>query len=192
MGFWDLSDGESAVTGDKEYEQETGNFDPIPDGSNVRAVIDEAKWDRSRTGDAEFLSLRWAIEEPEQYRNRKIYQKLWITDDDPNVTDDTKMQRKRDKAKKMLAAIDANSGGKLSKLTRKPDDDDLTLALTGKAMVIKCMVWEMENNGQSNSGNWIAAVFPKTKEITVPDDPKPAPKRKAAAASEDIDDDIPF
>lgn len=195
MGFWDLSDGESAVTGDKEYEQETGNFDPIPDGSNVLAMIDEIKWDTHRDGN-EFISVRWSIDEPEQYRNRKIYQKLWVLDDDPNVKDETKMTRKRDKAKKMLAAIDANAGGKLAKLSRRPSDDDLMLALTSKPMVIKCMVWEMEGrDGQVNSGNWIAAVFPKSKGVDVPEaESRPAARKPAprTSARDDLDDDIPF
>lgn len=196
MSFWDLSDGEN-IAGDtsKEYEQPIGNFDPIPDGSNVLAVIEEAKWDSPRDSSLEFISLKWSIEGPEQFLNRKIYQKLWVWDDDQNAKDAEKAKAKRDRAKRLFRAIDENCGGKLAKTPRKPTDDDLALAITMKPMVIKCMVWEMEQNGQTNSGNWIAAVFPKSKGVSVADAPAPKPKASKPAASsfaDDIDDDIPF
>lgn len=197
MSFWDLDDGTSAVTGEKEYVQETGGFDPIPDGSNVMAVIEEAKWDTVRNGNEEFISLRWSVEAPEQFLNRKIFQKLWVTDDDPNAKDASKAKAKRDKAKRMLAAIDANCGGKLAKTPRKPTDDDLALALTMKPMVIKCMVWEIKDgDGKTNSGNWISAVFPKSKGVAVADAPAgAAPKKadsKAGGFADDFDEDIPY
>lgn len=186
MGFWDLSDGESANTGEKEYEQETGNLSPIPDGSSVLALIDEAKWNETRDEQAEHISLRWSVIEPAEYANRKVFQKLWVTDDDPNVKDAAKMEKKRDKAKRMLAAIDANAGGKLSKVPRRPSDDDLALALTNRPMIIKCMVWKMGDN----SGNWIAAVSPKSKGVSVAE--TKAPAKKAASVSDVDDDDVPF
>ena len=196
MSFWDLSDGETAVTGEKEYEQATGNLDPIPDGSSVMAIIDEAKWSETRDRDAEFISLRWSVMEPAEFANRKIFQKLWVTDDDPNTSDPAKMEKKRDKAKRMLAAIDANCGGKLAKKAARPTDDDLALALTNKPMVIKCMVWEMKSSdGTMNSGNWIAAVSPKSKGVSMTEAKSPtknvAPANKGGFG-DDLDDDIPF
>jgi len=86
----------------------------------------------------------------------------------------------------MLAAIDANAGGKLSKVPRRPSDDDLALALTNRPMIIKCMVWEMGDN----SGNWIAAVSPKSKGVSVAD-AKPMAKKPAPVPDVD-DDDVPF
>ena len=195
MSFWDLSDGETAATGEKEYEQATGNLDPIPDGSSVMAIIDEAKWSETRDRDAEFISLRWSVMEPAEFANRKVFQKLWVTDDDPNTSDAAKMEKKRDKAKRMLAAIDANCGGKLAKKAARPTDDDLALALTNKPMVIKCMVWEMKGtDGTMNSGNWIAAVAPRTKGIDVKAAKAPAAKSSSTASSfaDDLDSDIPF
>lgn len=195
MSFWDLSDGESAATGEKEYEQATGNLEPIPDGSSVLAIIDEAKWGETRDRDAEFISLRWSVTGPEEYINRKVFQKLWVTDDDPNTTDADKMAKKRDKAKRMLAAIDANCGGKLARKAARPTDDDLALALTNKPMVIKCMVWEMKGtDGTMNSGNWIAAVAPRSKGVDVKAAKEPAAKSAPAASSfgDDLDDDVPF
>jgi len=192
MSFWNLSNNEAANTGDTEYEQETGNLAPIPDGSSVLASIDEAKWDMTRNRDAEFISLRWTVSEPAQFANRKIFQKLWVTDSDPNVKDEEKAAKKRDKALRMLAAIDANCGGKLSKKAGRPTNDDLTLCLTNRLMVIKCMVWEITGmDGSTNSGNWIAAVAPKSKGIEVREAkaaPKPAPARGVRLE----DDEVPF
>lgn len=198
MSFWDLSDDTSAITGEKEYEQPTGNLSPIPDGSNVLAVVDDAKWDMTRDQDAEFISLRWSVIEPAEYANRKIFQKLWVSDDDPNAKDSDKAKTKRDKAKRMLAAIDANCGGKLAKTPRKPTADDLALALTNKPIVIKCMVWEMtDRDGKSNSGNWISAVFSKAKGVSVAAAAAPAkaarkPEPARSFADDLDDDDIPF
>lgn len=197
MSFWDLSDGSSAATGEKEYEQPSGNLDPIPNGSAVLAVIDEAKWAETRNENARFVSLRWSVTGPEEYINRKVFQKLWVLDDDPNTTDAAKMAKKRDKAKMMLGAIDANCGGKLSRLKdRLFDDDDLALALTNKPMVIKCMVWEMKGtDGTMNSGNWIAAVAPRSKGVDVKAAKAPAAKASSPASSfggDDDDLDIPF
>jgi hypothetical protein len=194
MSFWDLSDGESAATGEKEYEQESGNLSPIPNDSSVLAIIDEAKWQETRDRDAEFISLRWSVMEPAEYANRKVFQKLWVTDDDPNAKDADKAAKKRDKAKKMLAAIDANCGGKLAKKAGRPSDDDLALALTNRPMIIKCMVWEMKgSDGTMNSGNWIAAVSPKAKGVDVKAAKEPARKAEPAkSAFDDLDDDVPF
>jgi len=191
MGFWDLSDGESANTGEKEYEQETGNLSPIPDGSSVLALIDEAKWNETRDEQAEHISLRWSVIEPAEYANRKVFQKLWVTDDDPNVKDAAKMEKKRDKAKRMLAAIDANAGGKLSKVPRRPSDDDLALALTNRPMIIRCQTWEMKApDGSIKRGTWISMVAPKSKGVSMAE--TKAPAKKAAHVSDVDDDDIPF
>ncbi len=198
MSFWDLSDGENAVTGEKEYEQETGNLSPIPDGSTVIAIIDEAKWDQTREERAEFISLRWSVLEPAEYGNRKIYQKLWVTDDDPRTADPAKMAKKRDKAKKMLATVDANAGGKLARNARQPSSDDLTLALSNKPMAIKCMVWEIEGATGTATGNWIAGVFPKAKGVSIPEGAEPTRKAPPVRQQEQrgrggvLDDDVPF
>jgi hypothetical protein len=193
MSFWDLSDGKNAAENTStEYELAGGDMAPIPNGSTVLAIIDEAKWQETRDGDAEFVSLRWSVMLPEVYKNRKIFPKLWVKDLDPNAKDQDKAKIKRDKAKLMLRAIDNNCGGKLAKKASIPTDDDLTLALTNRQMVIKVMVWEMKgSDGQENSGNWISKVADRTAEIHVPQSAV-KPKAKSPAASDDLDDDIPF
>jgi hypothetical protein len=190
MGFWDMSDGNSAVTDEKEYDGGGGNFDPIPDGSSVLAFIEKAGWAETRDGDR-YLEITWVIEKPEEFLNRKIFQKLWILDDDPNVKDADKMNKKRDKAKKMLAAIDANAGGKLGRKPGIPSNDDLALALGTRQMVIRVQVWTIkDNDGKENSGNWIAAISPKNKELRVGERKAPAASAPPRTAADD--DDIPF
>ena len=192
MSFWDLSDGENAAeTAQTEYEiPGGGNFDPIPDGSSVLAMVEEAKW-TDKDG-ADFVSLRWTVLSPDEYKNRKIFHKLWVTDDDPSAKDADKAAKKRDKARRMLAAIDANAGGKLAQKPGKPTDETLTGCLTNKPMIIRLAVWEMpdrESPGAFISGNWVQAVSPKSKGIDV----KPAkPKAAQLAQSGALDDEIPF
>lgn len=199
MGFWDLSDGSTADETGKEFDGGGGNFDPIPDGSNVLAEIDEAKW-AEKDGN-EYVSLRWSVLDPAEYANRKVFQKLWLTDFDPGVKDKDKAVKKRDKARKMLAAIDANAGGKLVARSGKPDDDDLAQYLIGKPMIITCRIWEVEDRstGGTVTGNWVSAVAPKSKGVSVKE---AAPKAKQAQQgsgygaggrpNNDLDDSIPF
>ena len=194
MSFWDLSDGGTAADTETEYEIPSGNLDPIPAGSSVLAMVDEAKWDEK--DGADFISLRWSVLSPDEYKNRKVFQKLWVTDDDPNAKDAAAAAKKRDKARRMLAAIDANAGGKLTKKEGIPTDETLTICLTNKPMIIKYMLWEMpdrEKHGEFIRGNWIAAVAPKSKGIDVKE-VKPAPAKSApASGAYDLGgDDVPF
>lgn len=186
-GFWDAEDGEDIrENADGTYDTGGGNMDPIPDGTNVLAAADEIKWDENQGG-AEYLSIRWSVQAPEDYANRKVFHKLWVSDDDPNAKDPAK---KRDKAKRMLAAIDANAGGKLARKATRPNDDDLMLALSNKPMVLKLGLWEQ--NG--STGNWVIQVSPKAgwaEKAKAQPTAKPATKAKAAAST-DLDDDVPF
>jgi hypothetical protein len=196
MSFWDLSDGDSATKTGTDYEVSGGNLDPIPAGSSVLAVIDEAKWERKQTGE-EFISLRWSVVSPDEYKNRKVFHKLWVTDLDPQAKDEAKGIAKRDKARRMLAAIDANAGGKLTAQDGKPSDDSLALHLCNKPMIVTLMEWSMRgNDGSDMSGHWVSAVAPKAKGIDVK---PPSAKPKASGMSSggggalrDLDDEIPF
>lgn len=191
MSFWDLSDNTTATDQGTEFEVPGGgNFDPIPAESAVLALIDEAKWDKKN--DAEFISLRWSVLSPDEYKNRKVFQKLWVTDDDPTVKDAEKAAKKRDKARRMLAAIDANAGGKLTKVPGQPTDETITQHLTNKPMIIKLLVWEVKDRttGDTIAGNWVCAVAPKTTGIDVK---TAAPlKAKAFSGRQTSDDEIPF
>lgn len=174
--FWDLNEGGSA-TGNGEFEMGGGDMTPIPSNTGCIAAIEEAKWDEY-DGDR-FISLKWRVMKPDEYAKRVIFQKVKVfgtgKDKDPRAT--------ADKAKRMLAAIDANAGGKLMKVQGEPADMDLMSALVGKTMAIKLQVWEMEINGEEKSGNWVSAVAPaKGAAAKLKPEPKPEP--------EPIDDDI--
>jgi len=212
MGFWDTSDGEdvkSNTTG--EFDAGGGNMGVIPDNTSVLAVIDEAKWDKNQSGDR-FVSLRWSVLQPEEFANRKVFQKLWCgADADPRAKD---ADKKRDKAKRMLAAIDMNAGGKLLAKPVEPTDEMLTSCLTNKPMVIKVMVWDMRDpqTGDIAQGNWVGAVAPKSAPRSTPEEiarneaamakrPQPRPASGGTPAgnrsgggmsSRDMDDEIPF
>lgn len=206
MSFWNLSDGEdvkSNTTG--EFDQGGGRMEVIPDNTSVLAAIDEAKWDRTQDQDR-FISLRWTVLAPEEFKNRKIFQKVWVLDPKPN-TKPEKVDQVRDKAKRMLAAIDMNAGGKLLAKGEMPTDESLTACLTNKPMVIKVMVWEMPDrqNGGTAQGNWVGAVSPKSSPVSSQEEIE---KNAAAMAKRppatgggmgargssrsDMDDEIPF
>ncbi len=168
--FWNLSDGEDvAASTNGEFDAGGGNMEPIPPETSVLAAIDEAKWDKDQQGNR-FISLRWTVLAPAEFDNRKVFQKLWVLDADPRAKAD-KVAAKRDKAKKMLAAIDTNAGGKLLARPVMPTDETMTSCLTNKPMVVKVMVWAMRDSttGDMMRGNWIGAVAPKGSEISTPE-----------------------
>lgn len=182
--FWGLSDGEQ-VKATTEFEQAGGNMQPIPDGTQVLAAIDEAKWD-DKDGN-EYISLRWSVLKPEAYKNRKVFQKLWVLGNNPGQNDAEKRKKQGDNAKKMLAAIDTNCGGNLL-AGGKPTDSALQSNLLSKPMIVKLGVWEMQGSqGDTMSGNWVQMVAPKEKGVSE----APVQQRQSAASSVD-DDEIPF
>ena len=193
MSFWTTSAGTSAtenVEAKGTYEAPGGNSDPLPDNSSVLAFVEKAGWAKGRDddGNPEYINLQWRVEQPESVARSVVFQKLWVTDADPNAKDAT---AKRDKALAMLAKIDAIAGGKLAKIEGKPTDDQLTLALQNKAAVLKLGLWEIEEGGVVKaSGNWVKAISPKGEaELSVPGG---AARTGGGFAQDDLDDDIPF
>jgi hypothetical protein len=180
--FWDLSDGKDVTKTGSQFEAGGGTMQPIPDDTACVAIIEEAKVERDRNG-LEYVSLRWSVLAPSEYKNRKVFQKIWCLDSDPRKQN---AEAAKDKAKRMLFAVDKNAGGHIVATGRVPDDALLQKALVGKQMQIKVNVWEMEviddnGNKKSMNGNWIAAVSPKAGSAA-----------KAKPVSEDVDDEIPF
>lgn len=197
--FWKLSDGADVEVTDS-FDAGGGKIEVIPEGTKVLAAIDEAKWDRTDDGD-KFISVRWTVLQPEELLNRKVFQKLWVDDYDPAVLKkgQDKANTKKDKAKRMLMAIDANAGGKLAVKGGMPTDIDLTSSLLMKPMVIKLMVWSQEDRmtGKLIEGNWVGLVGPKTTDRTSPEElaKLQAAQSKASATrgeSKSLDDEIPF
>lgn len=205
MSFWDLSDNTSATENvQKEYEVPGGNMDPIPNNSDVLAYIKAAKWSKKRDTDERYIDIQWQVEKPDEVRNRVVFQKLWVDDLDPSAKSQEKAREKRDKARKMLATIDANAKGKLMQSSGAPTDDSLALALVDARMVIKVMLWEIDDRstGDKIRGNWVSAIKPRDTETRM-GDPLPPKASKpsgggygggsASAGNFDIDgDEIPF
>ena len=145
MSFWTTSDNQE-IKPTTTFESGGGNS-VIPDNTTCLAMIDEAML-QSYEGNA-YINLRWQVLEPVAYKGRKVFQKVKVFDADPKVSD---------KAKKMLAAIDANAGGKLAASNEAPSDLTMAKALLSKPMLIKIMVWEMNDR----TGNWVSMVSPRT------------------------------
>jgi len=199
MSFWELEDGSSVKDVGTDYEMPGGNFVTIPEGSSVKALIDTVGWKKQGEAGDEFIGITWSILEPDDFKNRKINQKLWVDDMDPSVTDPDKAKKKRDRARRMLAAIDANAGGKLTAKAARPTDEELQKHLTNKIMVISLGVvaYKDRESGADRSSNWVRAISSKSKEVHITDAPLPKAtddRRPASGGSisRDMDDDIPF
>lgn len=149
MSFWQLNDGTEAQTS-TTFESGGGDIAPIPNNTQLIAVIEEAKWNEYQ-GDST-INLKWRVMKPADYANRVIFHKLKVF----GTSKDKDKAATADKAKMMLRAIDANCGGKLARLNAAPDDADLMTALVAKPMAIKVQVWDMDGK----KGNWISAVAP--------------------------------
>lgn len=192
MSYWSTSTGEAVNTGETSYETEGGNFAPIPEGSNVLAICEKAAWRTVKDRDEKYVELKWSILQPESVKNRKIFQKLWVGDLDPNERDKEKATKKRDRQLLMFATIDANAGGRLSKSNEMPTDNDLSVALENKMMVLGLGVWKTKSDsGEDMSGNWVRKIEPKSHPVNVPDT-KPTVYASSSSSSYTTDDDIPF
>lgn len=170
MSFWDLSDGGAANENvEKEYEVPGGNMEPIPNNSDVLAYIKAVKWASKKDAEEKYIEIQWQVEKPEQFLNRTVFQKLWVADLDPMAKSEEKAKQKRDKARKMLATIDANAKGRLMQSTDAPTDDSLSLALVDARMVVKVMEWSIDPRDGTDiiRGNWISAVKPKDAETSI-------------------------
>lgn len=196
MSFWSTSTGENvADNATNEFDAGGGNFELIPDNSSVLAYVDEAGWAKDDSFN-EYISIKWKVQKPEAVEGRVVFQKLWVKDPEPNALKKgaEKAEQKRDKALRMLAAIDANAGGKLARKGTEPSDDELMLALANKPMVITVKTWEMDTNDGKKEGNWVAAISPKTKELKLGKAVEPKRELVGAGGGYKDDDDlgIPF
>lgn len=179
MSFWNLNDSNDKLDTTGSFESGGGDMEPIPSNTQVKAAIDEAKWD-DYEGD-EYISLRWTVLTPAEFKNRKIFQKVRVLDPDT---------KKADKAKKMLAAVAANAGGGLLKVSGKPTDQDLQKNLLNKPMALKLQVWKIDKDRDGTplsgddikKGNWVSQVAPLKKAA--------APVEEPAADDSDDDDDF--
>ena len=165
MGFFDTTE---PVTGSMEMG---GSLEPIPNNTQVLAYIEDAKIDEYEG--VEKVKITWLVLQPEEYKGRKVFQNVKVFNEKPEVAA---------KAKKMLAAIDFNAGGKLMASGQAPDDMNLMSALSMKQMVLKLAVWDMNDN----KGNWVTSVGAKGSTV-----PQAAPS-PVAAPTAGSDDEVPF
>ena len=178
--FWET---EEPISTTGEFETGGGNFEPIPAGTQLIAAIKDAVIENTDR-DGDFIKLQWGVLDGE-YKNRVVFQKLHVFSDDA---------KKAEKAKRMLAAIDANCGCALMKARVEPTGDSIRAALLAKPMYITVMVWEMEGDKGFMSGNWVNAVAPMRKGTTTAPAPATKPKQRASTPppAEEFEDDIPF
>lgn len=143
--FWIVDENE-VEKNNGEFSVGGGDFEPIPANTNALAMISEAKWD-DYAGE-EYISLKWTLLEPSQYKNRVIFHKVKVMQED---------KTKAKKAQQMLLAINHNAKGKLHELRTQPTNEDLQKHLNFKPMMINIQVWDMDGK----RGNWVSSVKPK-------------------------------
>jgi hypothetical protein len=176
MGFFDSVKNEENLG---VFEGASG-FDLIPKDTQLLASAEEIKWD-SYEG-VNFINIKWRAMAPEAYKNRLVFQKIKLEDQKEDVAK---------KALRMLAAIDANAGGKLIAAGVRPTNEMLASSLMHKPMVIKIGVWEIKE--ENKTGNYIMAVAPRNANAA-----PAAPAAQARPATPPpsfmggFDDDIPF
>lgn len=190
MSFFTTSTGENLA------QNQTGSFAvggddfaPIPKGTRVLAIVDEAKIEEYNG--RRNIKIKWDIAQPKEYKGRKVFQKVHCYDTDPE---------KRDKALRMLAAIDANAGGKLAAANAEPTDQSLSSALCAKMMVLKLGVWTIKEDDNKQplpesewkSGNFVQEVSKHNPQGKTAAQPvvQPAPVAPAMPALDD--ETIPF
>lgn len=150
MSIWNLADGSNAADTGNTFDAGGGNFEPIPDNTDVLAAIEEVSWESHEnvSDGMRFIDITWTVLSPSDYANRKVFQKVRVND--PDI-------KKADKARRMFAAIDANAGGHLAAAGTEPSNTDLLMKLANKPMVLKLKIWEIDDK----QGNWVCAVSPK-------------------------------
>lgn len=169
--FWD--DGTEVIGKKDTIEIEGGNNNgmPMPEGTQVKIGISEAKWD---TNDREgtFISLKHQVIAPACYKGRFIFQKLHVNPVEGTANlalSEEDRKKKRSKALRMLAVIDTNAGGKLLSSTEKPTDIKLAACLVNKTMMMQLGVYvfdmkdgvKIANEVDYMRGNWVRKVAPK-------------------------------
>lgn len=134
-----------------EVPESTGNFedngfDPIPEGTECLSTIIEAKWDSFNGSDHQHINLKLQVVDGE-YKNRTFYQSLYVDGADPSgqYYDASKDEKKKSKARAMMAAVDKNAGGNIFALRRRPTNDELQKYLIAATMIYTLGVY---NNKQ--------------------------------------------
>lgn len=181
--FWDTEDGEVLSKDNVKDAHETegggGNMPPMPSGTQVKAAIEEAKWDTSDR-DGTYISLKWKVAKPACHAGRVIFQKLHVKPDPTALNNrqlpEEKLRAKKAKALRMFAVIDKNAGGKLLSTPNAPTDETLQANLLNKFMHLKLDVYELDTKDGVKiqhpadyiRGNWVKGVAPKDGFVDLP------------------------
>lgn len=194
MSFFD-----DVNTQDTEFQLSDGDLPPIPKGTRVLAALEQISNDYNQNNGENLISGMWRVARPAEYANRVIFQKIRVYDKDP---------AKAQKAKRMLAAIASNAGGKLysemeSRQEQTPSDQSLSV-LCQRPMALELEVWVMDNQatGEKMTGNWVNKVAPAKNGATPQATANPMAQQQDAQAQQqpapqvqqpaDDFDDIPF
>ena len=92
--FW----GNAATDATGEFDSGGGSFELIPEGTNVLAAISEIEW-TLYNGD-EYISAKWTVLKPDEFKNRKIFQKIRVMDEDVKKSRQSKTHVGRDRQKR--------------------------------------------------------------------------------------------
>ena len=153
--FWGNSTGEKAELQTK--------IPPIPDRTIVPVILEEAKND-VYNGES-FIKLTVVVIDGE-YRNRKLFPKLKIYDDNSE-----KAETHRNALMWLLKATDTPVP------EGAPEDKDLMqMCMKNKPFKCRVKVWDMDGK----TGNWVSSYYPISYEEPV------------SAPDVNLDDEIPF
>jgi hypothetical protein len=182
MNLFTKSNGES-IEATTSYEN-SGIQAIIPDGSQLHANILEATWEEKTQHANQLIKITWYITDKGAYNSFLINQKLHLNDSKAS---------KADKAKEMLATIDANCKGALMKLAAagklvEGDNMQLARALNGGSALLTVAEYSMKrDDGTEMVGNWVRAVSPVAKKQAQED--KAIMDKAPEESFDDLDDD---
>lgn len=152
-----------------------GNFDPIPEGTEVAVVITNQKADRVGENQTPVCKVTFEVMEPETHKTKKIWHDLWITMNNVKYL-------KRD-----LATL----GWKEAKLSQLLVENDHSLMCCGARVVTAAPEEYVDRNGNQRQKS-VISYFKEHYEYT----PTPAEAEKGApataAAAPVKEEDIPF
>jgi len=153
-----------------------GELEPIPAKTQVLAYIEDIKWDEY--GDDEYINIQWKVLKPEEYKGRVVFQKLKVKDADA---------KKRERAVRMLMAIDHNAKGGLVELGVEPTTEQLVTGLGNKPMLLMLQIWQItdERTGETKKGNWVSAVAPRSADV-------PEKVVPVVIERKEFDEEVPF
>ena len=182
IDFW----GDDEVEAKDTFVSGGGGFDPLPKNTNVLFEIEEIEIKESNEFEqTDFLNIRWNILKPDDYANRKVFQKVRIFHTEKD---------KRIRARQMLATIDINSGGKLTEYGKKKGknlteftSEDFQVCLVGKSMMGQLDVWR-DKDTKEIKGNWVRSISPaNAKDVS-----KPVKNKASPSIKDDDKEDIPW